>query len=135
MSAFTTACLPPEALELAPDGSECRPLVRLAGASLAHFRLAAGTCSRAVMHCSVEEIWYVLAGRGALWRRQDGREQVVALVAGVSVTIPLGTAFQFRAATGAALEFVAVTLPPWPGDGEALAVDGPWPASLPGADA
>lgn len=135
MTAFTTATLPPAATEAAPDGSECRPLARLAGASLAHFRLAAGTCSRAVVHRSVEEIWYVLAGRGALWRRQHGREQVVELVAGVCVTIPLGTAFQFRAAAGAALEFVAATLPPWPGDGEALAVDGPWPASLPGADA
>lgn len=127
MSAFTTACLPPEALELAPDGSECRPLVRLAGASCAHFRLAAGRCSRAVEHRSVEEIWYVLDGRGELWRRQGARAEVVALAAGVCVTIPLGTAFQFRAAAEAALSFVAVTLPPWPGEQEARLVEGGWP--------
>lgn len=126
MTEFTTTHLPPDAPELAPDGSECRPLARLAGASFAHFRLAAGQCSRAVVHRSVEEIWYVLDGRGALWRRQGGREAVVELAAGVCVTIPLGTAFQFRAAADAALVFVAATVPPWPGEGEAEPVAGPW---------
>jgi mannose-6-phosphate isomerase-like protein (cupin superfamily) len=45
------------------------------------------------------------------------------------VSIPVGTAFQFRA-SDMALESVAVTMPPWPGDGEAELVSGhdPWRA-------
>jgi mannose-6-phosphate isomerase-like protein (cupin superfamily) len=111
---------------MAPDGSEVRILLSLAGGSLAHFRLAAGQVARAVSHRTVEEIWFVTAGSGDIWRSQNGHEQVVGLAPGVSVTIPRGTAFQFRAAPHAALEIVSITMPPWPGDDEAVLVDGPW---------
>ncbi len=128
MSEFTTGRLPVEPTVLAPDGSEVRVLPGLAGGGMAHFRLAPGQVARAVRHRTVEEIWYVVEGRGELWRRQDGREETVVLVPEVCVTIPLGTAFQFRAAAGTALAVVAVTMPPWPGEGEAVFVDdGPWP--------
>ena len=49
---------------------------------------------------------------------------------GVSLTIPLGTQFQFRAQPGEALTFLAVTMPPWPGAEEAFRVAGPWAASV-----
>ena len=48
------------------------------------------------------------------------------LAPGTSLTIPLGTAFQFRAEAGAPLAFVAITMPPWPGMDEALPAPGPW---------
>ena len=38
----------------------------------------------------------------------------------------VGTRFQFRATGERALKAVAVTLPPWPGDGEAEFVKGKW---------
>jgi mannose-6-phosphate isomerase-like protein (cupin superfamily) len=79
----------------------------------------------AVAHRTVEEVWYVLSGRGELWRREGGREEVVALEPGVSLAIPRGAHFQFRA-LGEPLRILGVTMPPWPGDGEAVAVQGHW---------
>ncbi len=93
---------------------------------MAHFELPPGAVSHAVTHQTVEEIWYVLSGRGELWRRQGGSERVDALRPGTSVTIPLGTAFQFRAENGLSLCFLAVTMPPWPGMDEGVRVAGPW---------
>ena len=111
---------------LAPDGSEVRVLLSLAGGGMAHFRLAAGQVSRAVRHRSVEEIWYVLSGTGEMWRSHGGRETVSALSAGVCLTIPVGVRFQFRASGDGPLAAVAVTMPPWPGEDEAEAIEGTW---------
>ena len=83
--------------------------------SMAHFRLAPGGVSRAVRHVSVEELWYFVAGRGRMWRKDDGGELVVEVHPGMSLDIPVGTAFQFRADGDEPLEAVGVTMPPWPG--------------------
>ena len=112
---------------LAPDGAEVRLLLALGGGSMAHFALAPGKVSRAVTHRTVEEIWFFLGGRGEMWRRQDGRDEIVALERGVCLTIPLGTHFQFRSTGAEKLEAVAVTMPPWPGEDEAVLVEGIWP--------
>ena len=93
---------------------------------MAEFELGAGHVSAAVAHRTVEEIWYVLEGRGALWRRQGTHEDVVPLEPGVCLTIPLGVHFQFRALAGGALRVLGVTMPPWPGADEAIVVSGPW---------
>lgn len=126
---FAELLLPAQPTVVAPDGSDVRVLLQLAGGSMAHFQLAPGQVSAAVQHRSVEELWYVVEGRGRMWRRQDGREAVIDLVPGLCLSIPLGTAFQFRAAADAPLAAVAVTLPPWPGDDEAMPIEGPWAAS------
>ncbi len=111
----------------APDGSEVRLLASLAGASFAHFTLPAGQVSAPVSHRTVEEIWYVVAGEGEVWRKLGGEESVTPVKPGVALTIPLGAHFQFRAGADVALAFVAATLPPWPGPDEAFAVPGRWP--------
>ena len=129
---FQTTTLPTDRTVAAPDGSDVRVLLGLAGGGMAHFELAAGQTTRAVAHRSVEEIWYVLAGRGQMWRRAGAREEVTELAPGVCLTIPLGTHFQFRAAADQVLSAVAITMPPWPGPDEALWVPGPWPPSVPG---
>ena len=110
----------------APDGTAVRLLLSLRGGSMAHFELPASAVSHAVTHRTVEEIWFVLGGQGRIWRRQDGQERVDELAPGTSLTIPLGTAFQFRAEAGAPLSFLAITMPPWPGMDEALPAPGPW---------
>jgi len=110
----------------APDGTAVRLLLSLRGGSMAHFQLPAGAVSHAVTHRTVEEIWFIMGGRGSIWRRQDGSERIEALGPGASLTIPLGTAFQFRAEAGSALAFVAITMPPWPGMDEAMPAQGPW---------
>ena len=109
--------LPARPTTAAPDGSDVRVLLALRGGSMAHFELAAGRVSVAVRHRTVEEIWYVLAGRGEMWRRAGDRETIVALEPGVCLTIPVGTGFQFRALGGVPLQVVAVTMPPWPAEG------------------
>lgn len=126
MADFDHMHLPAVRTVAAPDGSDVRVLLGLSGGGMAHFRLAPGQVSTAVAHRTVEEIWYVVAGRGRMWRRQGGREHVVDLVPGMCLTIPLGTHFQFRASEAEALEAVAVTMPPWPGEGEAVVVAGAW---------
>jgi mannose-6-phosphate isomerase-like protein (cupin superfamily) len=130
MPLFATLALTDAPLVNAPDGSHVRPLLALSGGSLAHFELAPGKTSIAVAHRTVEEIWFVLGGRGEMWRKQAEREEVVELAAGVSLTIPVGTSFQFRSFGPQPLAIIAITTPPWPGDGEAYAVGGKWPASI-----
>jgi mannose-6-phosphate isomerase-like protein (cupin superfamily) len=123
---FVTVALAERPHALAPDGSEVRLLARLGGGSMAHFRLPAGAVSTAIVHRTVEELWYVVEGDGAMWRSHGDREEVVALRPGVSLSIPAGTRFQFRAGPDGSLAAVGVTMPPWPGEDEAVRANGPW---------
>ncbi|WP_280681402.1 cupin domain-containing protein [Kitasatospora sp. MAA19] len=130
---FETADVDDVPVVTAPDGSAVFPLLVLDGrGSLAVFELAPGQVSHAVSHATVQELWQVTEGSGRLWRRQAGREETVRLRPGTAASIPLGTAFQFRADEDAdrPLRIVAVTMPPWPGtDTEARPEQGPWQAT------
>jgi mannose-6-phosphate isomerase-like protein (cupin superfamily) len=97
---------------------------------MAHFELGPGEVSRPIRHRTVNEAWYILRGLGRMWRRQDGTERAVDLRAGTALTIPVGTAFQFRNTGRVPLAVVGVTMPPWPGEDEAMEVAGPWPPRL-----
>ena len=131
MSEFATMRVPAERDVIAPDGSEVRVLLGLQGGGMARFDLPPGETSTAVTHRTVEEIWLFLSGHGEMWRKQEGREEIVPVEAGVCITIPLGTHFQFRASGDAPLRAVAVTMPPWPGEGEATVVSGAWQPTVP----
>jgi mannose-6-phosphate isomerase-like protein (cupin superfamily) len=115
----------------APDGSLVRILAGCSRGSMARFTLPAGAVSVAVAHRTVEELWVFTAGQGRMWRRgPEGTEEIVAVGPGLSLSIPAGTRFQFRADGAAPLVAIAVTMPPWPGEHEAYAVDGCWPATI-----
>lgn len=116
--------------DTAPDGSEVRILAQLQSCGMAEFRLSAGKVSRTTEHRTVEEIWYVVSGAGEMWRAQQGREEAVHLSPGLSLTIPVGTQFQFRAGDGGPLIVIGVTIPRWPGPEEAQFRKGPWQANL-----
>lgn len=131
MSRFNTMRVPVERDVVAPDGSDVRILLGLEGGGMAQFTLPSGATSTAMTHRTVEEIWLCLSGRGEMWRKQGTREEIVPIEPGVCLTIPLGTEFQFRAFDPASLVAVAVTMPPWPGDGEAVAVQGKWKPTVP----
>jgi len=131
MNEFATMRVPVARTTVATDGSDVRVLLDLEGGGMAHFELPPGETSTAVTHGTVEEIWLFLSGRGEMWRRQGDREQVVPVEPGVCLTIPLGTHFQFRSFGAEALGAVAITMPPWPGEGEAIVVEGKWPATVP----
>lgn len=78
------------------------------------------------MHRTVEEIWHVISGHGEMWRADDHGEEVILLKPDMTVTIPAGMRFQFRANNARPLKVVVSTMPPWPGDDEAIEADGPW---------
>ena len=122
----------------APDGSAVRLLLTEAhGAtrcSMVEVSIPAGAVSRPVRHRTVEEVWYIIAGRGRVWRCPPDLPAAiaapVAVAAGDAIVIPTGWAFQFAAdgndasagdadAGAGGLRFICVTMPPWPGMDEA----------------
>lgn len=130
MDRFETKLMNPARDSVAPDGSDVRKLLRRKAGSLAHFQLAPGKTSIAVTHRTIEEIWFFLSGRGQMWRKLGEQTEVVDVSANVCLTIPLGTHFQFRSFGPEPLAAIGAQLPPWPGDGEAVVVDGIWPPSV-----
>jgi len=126
MKAFATKLLPVSRDAVAPDGSDVRVLLGLARGGMAHFELGPGKTSKSVTHRTVEEIWFFLTGRGQMWRKQGEDAEIVDVFPGVCLTIPLGTHFQFRSFGDEALAAVGVTMPPWPGEEEAIEVAGMW---------
>jgi len=134
MSEFLTKRLPVDRDDIAPDGSEVRILLGLDSGGMANFELAPGETSLAVAHHTVEEIWYFLTGRGEMWRKLGGQEEVIPVDSGTCITIPVGTHFQFRSFGYEPLAAIGVTMPPWPGEGEAYQVEGIWkPTVSPGS--
>ena len=127
---WETKRLPAQPDVVAPDGSDVRILLGLAGGTMAHFELAPGETSTAVVHRTVEELWFFVGGRGEMWRAHAEREEVVEVEPGIALTIPVGTRFQFRALGSEPLAAVGVTMPPWPGPDEAVTVDGRWPPTV-----
>lgn len=129
MSTFATERLPVTRDAVAPDGSDVRILLQLKGGSMAHFELAPGKVSKAITHRTVEEIWFFIAGSGQMWRKQGRNEEITDVSEGLCLTIPLGAHFQFRSVGDEPLTAIAVTMPPWPGENEAIRVTGIWTAT------
>ena len=121
-----TRKLPDEYTVLAPDGSEIRELVAVGGGSMVHCTLPPGATSMAVKHLTVEEVWYVTQGRGQVWRKRESAESVVDVEPGLSLSIETGTHFQFRNIGSDDLCLIIVTMPPWPGEHEAVRVEDYW---------
>lgn len=127
MNLLQTLYLSPNPDTIAPDGAEIRFLCAVAGGSMVHCTLRPGQVTRAVVHQTVEEVWYFLQGQGQVYRRMGGEISVIDAAPGVSVSIPLGAHFQFRCTGDEPLCFIITTLPPWPGDHEAVLVENYWP--------
>ena len=111
---------------LAPDGSEVRILAKTERGSMAQFTLPVGQVSIAVAHRSVEEVWFFTSGQGQFWRKSGEAEEIVEIRPGLSISIPVGTHFQFRNDGSEPLIAIGTTMPPWPGMDEAYAVQGKW---------
>ena len=130
MNKLETKHLPMHSDTVAPDGSDVRILLGLKGGGLAHFELPPNQISKAVKHKTVEEIWFIISGRGQMWRKLDEITEIIDLYPNVCLTIPLGTHFQFRSYGYEALSAIGVTMPPWPGEGEAEMVKGIWESTF-----
>jgi mannose-6-phosphate isomerase-like protein (cupin superfamily) len=130
MHNFSTKMLPRTPDVTAPDGSNVRILLSLDRGSMAHFELLPGETSVAVAHRTIEEIWYFLTGKGEMWRKLETQEEIVFVEAGVCLTIPVGTHFQFRTSGEEPLSAIGITMPPWPGEDEAYEVEGKWKSTI-----
>ncbi len=90
--------------------------------------LPSGQVSRPVYHRQVEELWYILEGRGQVWRCPPEVDptgvEPIAVQPGDALTIPVRWRFQFSADADNSLRFLCVTLPPWPGLDEAQPAEG-----------
>lgn len=114
-----------------PAGAVVRYLIGGETGNMIHSTVPPGQVNRATVHATVSEFWHVLSGEGQIWRRDGGGEETTALVPGVSIDIPVGTAFQYRCTGDDPLQFICVTMPPWPGDREATVIEGPWQPTAP----
>jgi mannose-6-phosphate isomerase-like protein (cupin superfamily) len=115
-----------------PAGAEIRFLMEGATGNMIHSTVPPGQVNRATVHATVSEFWHILSGRGEIWRRNEsGEEALTVLVPGISIDIPVGTAFQYRCAGAEPLRFLCIAMPPWPGDAEAAQIDGPWVPTAP----
>lgn len=123
MSEFKTMQLPAKYDDHAPDGSEIRKFMDMKCGGLAHCTLPPQGISIPVTHKTVEEIWYFIQGRGQVWRKQGEREEVVDVSPDTCLTIPTSTHFQFRNTGWEPLCFIIATMPPWPGEQEAILLE------------
>ena len=99
--------------------------------SMIHSTVPPGQVNRATVHATVSEFWFVLSGEGRIWRRDATGDETTVLRNGVSIDIPVGTAFQYRCDGDQPLHFICVTMPPWPGAKEATVIEGPWKPNAP----
>lgn len=109
-----------------PAGAEIRYLMEGTTGNMIHSTVPPGQVNRATIHSTVSEFWHILSGRGEIWRRRGDTEELAVLEPGVSIDIPVGTAFQYRCIGEEPLRFLCIAMPPWPGDEEPSVVVGPW---------
>ena len=76
---FETKRIAAEPDAIAPDGSEVRVLCRASRGGLALFTLPPRAVSKAVAHHTVEEVWYIISGKGRMWRKQGDQEEIAEL--------------------------------------------------------
>lgn len=109
-----------------PAGADIRFIMDGRTGNMIHSTVPPGQINRATRHATVSEFWHVLAGAGEIWRKDETEERVTSLVPGVSIDIPVGTAFQYRNVGTVPLTFICISMPPWPGDHEASSLTGVW---------
>ena len=114
-----------------PAGAEIRHLIEGETGGMIHSTVPPGQVNRATVHATVSEFWHVLSGEGQIWRRDGTGEETTVLGTGVSIDIPVGTAFQYRCTGVDPLQFLCIAMPPWPGDKEATVIEGPWKPTAP----
>jgi mannose-6-phosphate isomerase-like protein (cupin superfamily) len=109
-----------------PAGADIRYLLNAETGNMIHSTVPPRQVNRATVHATVNEFWYILEGHGEIWRNNGVESCVVVLDPGISIDIPVGSAFQYRNLSDKELKFICVAMPPWPGDSEASHVEGIW---------
>ena len=114
-----------------PAGAEIRFLIEADHGTMIHSSVPPGQVNRATVHSTVSEFWHVVSGHGQIWRRDGNGEETTVLERGVSIDIPVRTAFQYRCTGDEPLQFLCISMPRWPGDTEATVIDGSWRPTAP----
>jgi mannose-6-phosphate isomerase-like protein (cupin superfamily) len=121
-----TTLLPEKPDAKSPAGADIRVLVNGESGNLIHSTVPPHQTNRATVHATVSEFWFVLEGRGEIWRDDGVESRITKLVPGTAIDIPVGTAFQYRNVSEQELKFICIAMPPWPGDSEAICLDEIW---------
>ncbi len=109
-----------------PAGADVRFLLDNDMSNMIHSTVPPYQINKATVHATVSEFWYILEGYGEIWRDDGTASDVTTLVPGISIDIPVGTAFQYRNVSDVDLKFICITMPRWPGDSEATYIEGKW---------
>jgi mannose-6-phosphate isomerase-like protein (cupin superfamily) len=125
-----TTMLPDEANGKSPAGADIRFLMHGMTGNMIHSTVPPHQTNRATVHATVSEFWYVLEGHGEIWRDDGDESNITVLVPGISIDIPVGTAFQYRNVSDVELKFICISMPPWPGESEALFVENIWQPTI-----
>lgn len=121
-----TTMLPIKPDAKSPAGADIRFLMDGAAGNMIHSTVPPHQVNRATVHATVSEFWYILEGLGEIWRDNGTESGVTVLMPGIAIDIPAGTSFQYRNVSDVVLKFICIAMPPWPGDSEALYVQGIW---------
>ena len=113
-----------------PAGADIRFIMDGDTGNMIHSTVPPYQINKATVHATVSEFWYVLEGRGEIWRDDGLESAVTALIPGTSIDIPAGTAFQYRNVSNQDLKFICIAMPPWPGASEASYLDGKWEPTI-----
>ena len=122
--------LPEQPDAKSPAGADIRFIMDGESGNMIHSTVPPHQTNKATVHATVSEFWYVLEGHGEIWRDAGVESNVTALIAGTSIDIPVGTAFQYRNVSDQDLKFICIAMPPWPGDTEVSYVDGKWEPTI-----
>ena len=125
-----TTILPQHPDAKSPAGADICFLLAAPTGNMIHSSVPPHQVNRATVHATVSEFWYILQGRGEIWRDNGLESCFTELLPGTAIDIPVGMAFQYRNLSDEALTFICIAMPPWPGDSEATYLDGPWQPTI-----
>jgi len=99
---------------IAPSGkTEIRLLPNLTRGELTHATVPTRAVSKPARVNHVTEAFYVIQGKGEIWRAVEEGEEAVELRPGRGVLIPPTVGFQYRAAESGPLVFIVAVMPRW----------------------
>ena len=113
-----------------PAGADIRFLMDGERGNMIHSTVPPHQVNRATIHATVSEFWYVLEGKGEIWRDNGVESSITVLAPGTAIDIPVGTTFQYRNISDIDMKFICIAMPPWPGDAEATFIDGKWQPTI-----
>lgn len=125
-----TTILPGQPDARSPAGADIRFLMDGQGGNMIHSTVPPQQINKATVHATVSEFWYILEGKGEIWRDDGSQRSITELVPGTAIDIPVGTSFQYRNISDMDLKFICISMPPWPGDSEATFIEGKWQPTI-----